>query len=56
VRKDPHQLNNLAGDPSYAAVLKKLRDQLMMEIKNNNDPRLLDDGFDRSPYCLGAGE
>ena len=56
VRKDPHQLNNLAGDPVYAPVLKKLRDQLMMELKNNNDPRLLDDAFDRPPYCVGAGE
>lgn len=56
VRIDPHQLNNLADDPAYAPVLKKLRDQLMTELENNNDPRLLDDAFDRPPYCVGAGE
>jgi uncharacterized sulfatase len=56
VRKDSHQLNNLAGDPAYTTVLKKLRDQLMSELKANNDPRLLDDAFDRPPYRVEEGE
>ncbi|QTN33025.1 sulfatase [Akkermansiaceae bacterium] len=47
--KDPHQINNLAGDPGYAGTLGKLRDQLMAELAKDKDPRLTD-AFDKPPY------
>jgi len=49
LRKDPHQINNVAGDPAHAETLEKLRTQLMAELKKGGDPRL-DDAFDRPPY------
>jgi uncharacterized sulfatase len=48
--KDPHQTKNLATVESYSTTLTKLRDQLMTELKNKNDPRLENDAFDRPPY------
>jgi uncharacterized sulfatase len=47
---DPHQTKNLASDPAHAATLKQLREQLMGELKENADPRLANDAFDRPPY------
>lgn len=49
LRKDPHQIKNVAGIPDYAANLKKLRRQLMAELEAGQDPRLTD-AFDRPPY------
>ena len=46
---DPHQIRNVAADPAKAETLAKLRDQLMAELKANEDPRLTD-AFDRPPY------
>lgn len=50
--KDPHQLNNVAGDPEYARVLRRLKDRLMAELRETNDPRVLGKGaaFDDYPY------
>lgn len=48
--KDPHQTKNIATVESYSTTLTKLRDQLMAELKNKNDPRLENDAFDRPPY------
>lgn len=48
--KDPHQTKNLANDTTYATTLKQLREQLMGELKQNADPRLANDAFDRPPY------
>lgn len=50
INKDPHQTKNLAQDPASATVLKELRERLMKELKDNNDPRLDHDAFDRAPY------
>jgi N-sulfoglucosamine sulfohydrolase len=47
---DPWQMKNLADDPDYAKTLMKLREQLMEELRENNDPRLDNDAFDRAPY------
>ncbi len=47
--KDPYQTKNVATEPAYAAKLAKLRDQLMNELKVNDDPRLAEDAFDRVP-------
>lgn len=37
--KDPFQMNNLAGDPAYAASMKKLSDRLTAYLKETGDPR-----------------
>lgn len=37
LRKDPHQVNNLAQDPKYADELKKHREVLNQWIKETND-------------------
>lgn len=46
---DPHQLNNVAGDPAHAAILEELRARLMAELEAKEDPRLTD-AFDHPPY------
>ncbi len=56
LNKDPHQTKNLATDPAYAEALLKLRDQLMTELKANDDPRLDDDAFDRAPHLTMDGK
>ncbi len=50
LHKDPFQMKNLAGNPEYETVRKKLRGELMTELKENKDPRLANDAFDRTPY------
>ncbi|WP_236621951.1 sulfatase-like hydrolase/transferase [Novipirellula maiorica] len=37
IANDPHQINNLAGDPQYADVLREHRDVLDKWIKETND-------------------
>ena len=55
--KDPHQIVNLARDPAYEKQRASLREQLMAELKANDDPRLNGDQFDRPPYCMiGLGK
>ncbi len=51
LKKDPHQMINLARDPAYEAQRSALHAQLMSELKANHDPRLNGDQFDRPPYC-----
>jgi N-sulfoglucosamine sulfohydrolase len=54
--KDPHQTTNIAADPAYAETLIKLRDQLMGELKANDDPRLDNDAFDHAPRLSMKGK
>ena len=49
LRKDPHQLNNLAKNPEYAEKLKSLNGQLMQILEKTKDPRLTD-RFDKAPW------
>jgi len=49
LKKDPHQLRNLASHPAHQEEVEALRKQLMAELEANQDPRL-DDAFDREPY------
>ena len=51
LRKDPHQVKNLAADENYEEVREKLRKQLMDELTANKDPRI-GDAFDKPPYCI----
>lgn len=38
LENDPHQLTNLAGDPSYQAELRTMRRQLLKHMQRNGDP------------------
>jgi uncharacterized sulfatase len=55
LRKDPHQLRNVAADAAYADRKKKLEAALMAELKATGDPRALGSGdaFDSYPYYGG---
>ena len=54
VKKDPHQMHNLAADPAYASIVDDLRDRLLAELKRTGDPRLIDDGkFFETPPMAG---
>jgi arylsulfatase A-like enzyme len=55
LKKDPHQVQNVAEDPAYASVLKKLKAQLFEELKATGDLRVLGKGhlFDAMEYLGG---
>lgn len=54
LKADPHQMNNVADNPKYAATVAALEKQLMTELKRTGDPRLLDDGkFFETPPMAG---
>ena len=44
LKKDPHQMHNVATDPAYASVVKDLRQRLLSELMRTGDPRLVDNG------------
>lgn len=52
LRKDPHQLKNVAGDPDYLEVESKLSARLMRVLQETNDPRVMGDGstYDKPPF------
>jgi hypothetical protein len=56
LRKDPDQLNNVAGKPEYAMVKSRLAADLLIELKATKDPRVLGRGdvFDKYPYYGGG--
>ena len=55
VNADPDQLTNLANDPKFAEVRKELRERLLTELTQGNDPRVVGtgDAFDKPPYAPG---
>lgn len=44
LKKDSHQMNNVAANPEYKQVVEKLRKKLMDELRETGDPRVTDDG------------
>ena len=52
LKQDPDQMKNVANDPAYAEVRKKLSDQLLQTLNKAADPRVTGDGetFDRPPF------
>ena len=52
LKSDPDQINNVATDPDYAEVLRKLTNRMMTELRETGDPRVVGDGstFDRKPF------
>lgn len=54
LKKDPHQVNNVAADSAYAPILVELEQHLMEELRRTGDPRLVDDGrFFETPPMAG---
>jgi len=54
LKKDPHQMKNVAADPAYASTVARMREQLIAELKRTGDPRLVDDGaFFENPPMAG---
>jgi arylsulfatase A-like enzyme len=54
LRKDPHEVTNVAAEPKYAKVRADLERRLMDELKRTGDPRLIDDGrFFETPPMAG---
>ena len=51
MKKDPGQLTNVAGDPAYAAVRDRLKEELDAWQRTTGDPRATedDDRWDRYP-------
>jgi arylsulfatase A-like enzyme len=56
VKKDPHEIHNLAGEADYAVALKDCRAKLDQWMKDTADPRAFkdDDHWDKYPYFGGA--
>lgn len=44
LKKDPHQVNNVAAMPEYKEVVQRLETKLMTELETTGDPRLVDGG------------
>jgi hypothetical protein len=56
LKKDPAQLDNVAGKSEYTKIQKKLAAELIAELKATKDPRVLGKGdiFDQYPYYGGG--
>ena len=54
--KDPHQLHDIADDPAYAADRAELAARLDRILRENSDPRLSSDAFDKPPYLTKGGK
>ncbi len=57
IRADPYALHNLAAEPAYAALLKRLGARLLGELRATGDPRALGNGdiFDDYPSYSDPG-
>ena len=57
LRRDPDQLDNVAGEPAYAQVRAAIAEQLLAELEAAGDPRVTGDGltFERSPFTDVSG-
>lgn len=55
LKKDPGQLQNIAGLPEYQNDRERLRKQLLEELIETGDPRVTGNGniFDKYPYYKG---
>lgn len=53
LRSDPHYMHNLASDPAYNSVRQALCEQLMQLLRQQNDPRLVEEPcrFEQAPYA-----
>lgn len=51
--KDPHQMNNVAGDTNYSKVKARLNERLMTALKSAKDPRVAPGEviFEKPPFA-----
>jgi N-sulfoglucosamine sulfohydrolase len=58
LRRDPHGVNNLAGDPAFAAKMKELSERMFAQLRAEQDPRALGNGaiFDTYKYVGARGK
>lgn len=58
LRKDPHQVNNVAGQADYEQVRKRLSARLMQVLKETGDPRVTGEGdtFEKPPFAGGTAK
>ena len=56
ITADPECINNLEGDPGLNNMKQKLRQQLLSELREQDDPRILGNGdiFDKYAYASEA--
>jgi N-sulfoglucosamine sulfohydrolase len=56
IKEDAYAMENLADNPAYASIKRKLRTQLEKELKAQQDPRMFGKGamFDQFPYAEAA--
>ncbi len=52
LRKDPDEVKNLAADPAFADVKRRLAERLMTLLREAGDPRVTGDGetFEQPPF------
>jgi len=57
LKKDPDQLNNVAGTPAYADTQRQMAEKLTAELKSTGDLRIAGRGeeYEKPPY-LGGGQ
>jgi len=54
IAADPHQMHNVADDPAYRTTRDSLKERLLAELKQTNDPRLVAKGkFFENPPMAG---
>jgi arylsulfatase A-like enzyme len=53
LRQDPHEMNNVAESPAYAAVRKEMTERLFAILRETGDPRMTEDGkyFETPPLA-----
>ena len=53
LRQDPHEMNNVADVPAYAAIRKEMTDRLFTILRETGDPRMTDEGkyFETPPLA-----
>ncbi len=56
LKADPNQLSNVADQARYAEIKHRLSDQLVRELRESADPRVIGGGerFDEYPYNPGG--
>lgn len=52
LKRDPHQMNNVAGDLTYLDAQRAMREKLMAHLRSTQDPRIVggDVDWDYYPY------
>ena len=54
LKKDPHQVSNIAANPEYAEARAALEKRLLDELRTTGDPRVIDGGkFFETPPMAG---